>query len=228
MRIPGLGRLNKTTGTYIGATFADEPLDAVVVTPATATLCVGTIQTLVASGSANIMGATNNATLGAAATLTTATSNTQPTAFCNRFAQYWSQTIYTAAELTASGLSVGSNITSITYTTTSQGDAANNTNFSIKIGNTASSVLTAFQTTGLTNVYGPSTFVHAIGANLITFSTNYIWDGVSNLIIDVRHDGIDSINNSITYFTAAPDNKNITADSLEKTISIKIETDCFF
>lgn len=202
---------NILTGTYVGTSFADEPLSAVVVTPSTATLCVGAIQSLVATGSANTMGATNNATLGAAVTLTTATSGTQPTAFCNRYAQYWNQTIYTAAELTASGLSAGSNISSITYTTTTQGDAANNTNFSIKIGNTASTVLTAFQTTGLTNVYGPSSFVHVIGANLISFSTNYVWDGLSNLIIDVRQDGIDSINNTITYFTAAADNKNISA-----------------
>lgn len=35
-------------------------------------------------------------------------------------------------------------------------------------------------------------------------------DGTSNIILDVRHDGVDN-QNAITFFTAAADNKNINA-----------------
>ena len=171
------------------------------------TICTNGVMSLTANG--GTIGSSGNATLGTGTSLTSAT--TQPTAFCNRWAQYWGQTIYTAAELTAAGLTSGSSITSIAYNTTSQGDANDNANYAIRIGNTSNTTLSAFQTTGLTTVYGPTTYTHAIGTNTITFTTPYVWDGSSNIIIDVRHDGVDLSNNAITYYTAASDNKTITA-----------------
>jgi hypothetical protein len=199
------GSLCQNTATF---TVTVKPLpSAVTITPPAATICTGASQTLTASG--GTIGGSGNAVLGTATTLTNAID--QPTAFCNRWAQYWNQTIYTQAELLAAGLTAGSSISSVTYTTTTQGDAANNTNFSIRIGTTASTTLSAFQTTGLSVVYGPATYVHSIGANTITFTTPYVWDGVSNIVLDVRQDGIDNINNAITTFTAAADNKNFEA-----------------
>lgn len=103
---------------------------AVTVTPPTSSICLNASQSLTASGGTT--GGAGNATLGTDITLTSASS--QPTAFCNRWAQYWNQTIYTAAELAGAGLTAGTSITSVTYFTTSQGDANNNTNFSIRIG----------------------------------------------------------------------------------------------
>jgi hypothetical protein len=147
-------------------------------------------------------------TVGNATTLTSAT--TQPTAFCNRWAQYWNQTVFTAAELQALGLTAG-NITSIAYNITTLGSGSNVTNFSISIGTTSNTALTAFQTTGLTTVYGPSTYNHQVGVNTITFATPYYWDGVSNIIVDVRQNGADSTNNAITYFTATTANTTISA-----------------
>lgn len=146
--------------------------------------------------------------VGNATTLTSAT--TQPTAFCNRWAQYWNQTVFTAAELQALGLTAG-NITSIAYNITTLGSGTNVTNFSISIGTTSNTALTAFQTTGLTTVYGPSTYNHQVGVNTITFATPYYWDGVSNIIVDIRQNGADSTNNAITYFTATTANTTISA-----------------
>ncbi|MFY8008964.1 MAG: T9SS type A sorting domain-containing protein, partial [Flavobacterium sp.] len=146
--------------------------------------------------------------VGNATTLTSAT--TQPTAFCNRWAQYWNQTVFTAAELQALGLTAG-NITSIAYNITTLGSGTNVTNFSISIGTTSNTALTAFETTGLTTVYGPSTYNHQVGVNTITFATPYYWDGVSNIIVDIRQNGADSTNNAITYFTATTANTTISA-----------------
>jgi len=193
---------------------------AVTVTPATTTICSGQSVALVASG--GTVGGAANATLGNGVGLTGATA--QPTAFCNRWAQYWNQTIYTVTELQNAGLTAGSTISSVTYTTTSQGDASNNTNFSIRIANTASSTLSAFQTTGFTTVFGPTSYTHVIGTNTITFSTPFVWNGTSNIILDVLQDGVDNLNNAITTFTAASDNKNFEAHTSTTSSTTPIQT----
>ncbi|WP_286913566.1 T9SS type A sorting domain-containing protein [Flavobacterium sp. UBA4197] len=184
-----------------------NPLPVVTVSAANPTVCEGASTTLTALTS--VIGP-GTVAIGTGTTLTSATN--QPTAFCNRFDQYWNQTVYTAAELTAAGLKAG-NITSIAYNITTLGDAANVTNFTIRIGTTTNSTLTGFTTTGLNLVYGPSTYAHAVGVNTITFATPYVWDGVSNIILDIRQDGVDATNNAVTYYTATTGNMTISAVS---------------
>jgi hypothetical protein len=181
------------------------------VTPTVNPICEGssTVITTTSMGAAS-----GNAIIGTASTLTGATA--QPTAFCNRWPNYWSQTIFTAAELTAAGLVAG-NITALSYDITTLGDAATNNNFTIKIGTTAGTNFastTFLSTASFTNVYGPATYTHtASGLNTITFSTPFVWDGVSNIVVNVTHDGADAINNSRTYFTATADNKTLWVNS---------------
>ncbi len=147
-------------------------------------------------------GAPSTATIGTATTLTGATN--QPTAFCNRWKQYWCQMVFTAAELTSAGLTAG-NISGITFNINTLGDGTNVTNFRIALG-TAPSTLTGFTTNGLTNVYGPATYTHAIGVNTIDFDGYYNWDGTSNILVDIRQTGNDQTNNAQTYFTATTNN----------------------
>ena len=117
------------------------------------------------------------------------------------------QTIYTAAELSAAGLSAG-NITSMAYNITTLGDDATNPNFTVKISNTSLTAFTAFvpTTTGFTTVYPASTYTHSIGQNVINFSTPFLWDGTSNIIVDVQMDGADITNNAQTYYTPTAGN----------------------
>jgi hypothetical protein len=152
--------------------------------------------------------APSSVTIGTGVNLSGAT--TQPTAFCNRWKQYWCQMVYTAAELNAAGLVAG-NITSLSFRITTLGDAANVTNFSVSLGPVGTSTLTGFTTTGLTTVYGPATYTHAVGVNTITFSTPYAWDGVSNILVDLKQNGADLTNNAITYFTPTAGNTCATA-----------------
>jgi hypothetical protein len=194
---------NCTTSTTITATINVAP--SAVVINQTGSQCVGQVKTLTATGGY----APATGTVGTATTLTTA-NGLEPTAFNNRYEQFWMQTVYTAADLTAAGVTAGP-ITSIAYNITTLGDAATNPLYEIRIGTTANSVLTAFQTTGLNLVYGPVTQTHAIGVNTINFSTPYIWDGVSNIIVDLRHEGVDSANNAQTYYTATAGNTVILA-----------------
>ncbi|WP_341902465.1 T9SS type A sorting domain-containing protein [Fluviicola taffensis] len=184
-----------------GTTYTDEPLTGVTssVTASTTTLCAGSPTTLTASLSKNV-----SAVIGTATTLTGATA--QPTAFCNRWSSYRMQTIYTAAELTAAGLSAGP-ITSMSFNITTLGDGATNANFIVKVGTTGLTAFTDFvATTGYTTVFPSAIYTHAVGVNVINFSTPYIWDGTSNIVVEVSHSGANSINNSQTYYTATAGN----------------------
>lgn len=160
-------------------------------------VCINTAQELAITGAS----VTRTATVGNATTQTDATE--ELTAFSNRRITYRSQTIYTAAELRAAGLQAG-NIVSIAYNISTIGDGATNANYTVKIGTTANDVFanSTYQSeTGFTTVYGPATYTHAIGVNTIPFTTPFVWDGVSNLVISVSHSGADSINNARTYYT---------------------------
>ena len=206
---------NSLTRSVTGTAYTDEPNLGVSATAAAslATVCAGSPTSL----SMSLQRANGNIILGADTTLTSAT--TQPTAFCNRWSGYRSQTVYTAAELTAAGLSAGA-INSMTYNITTPGDALTNASFTVKIGTTTLSALTTnFEsTTGYTTVYPAQTYTHtASGLQTINFSTPYTWDGVSNIIIEVSHAGANSINNSITYYTATTGNTVLTATSTSAT-----------
>ncbi len=181
--------------------------DVPAITSATATPAT------ICEGGSSVLSAVNtvfepglSTSIGTETNLTAATA--QPTAFCNRWSNYWSQTIYTAAELTAAGLSAG-NITSMAYNITTPGDATTNANFNVKIGTIGSGTFastTFVPTTSFTNVYGPATYTHTgSGLQTVNFTTPFVWDGTSNIVINVTMDGANSINNSRTYYSAKTD-----------------------
>ena len=180
------------------------------------TSATSSVEPLCSGSSTTLTAVSNIATtaIGSGTSLTAATA--QPTAFCNRWPNYWSQTIYTVADLNAAGLVAG-NITSLAYNVATLGDAATNANFTVNIGATSNinfATTTFVSTAAFTNVYGPSTYTHtATGWNVITFTAPYVWDGVSNIIIEITHDGADAINNSQTYYTATSDNKTLWVNS---------------
>ncbi len=188
-------------GSYTGTSYSDEPLfgSSASATASVSTVCSGSPSVLTAKVVKN-----GSAAIGTATTLTSAT--TQPTAFCNRWSSYRMQTVYTAAELTAAGLQAGP-ITSMSFNIATLGDAATNANFIVKVGPTALSALTDFvSTTGYTTVFPAATYTHAVGVNVINFSTPYIWNGTSNIVVEVSHDGANLTNNAQTYYTATTGN----------------------
>ncbi len=152
--------------------------------------------------------------VGTATTLTAAID--QPTAFCNRWSQYRAQYVFTAAELLASGLTAGV-ITSVSFNITTLGDSANNANFIVRMGTTASPTLTTTFVTGLPIVYGPATYTHAVGVNKINFATPFSWDGTSNVIVEVSHSGANATNNAQTYYTATAGNTVVYSTSASPT-----------
>ena len=137
-------------------------------------------------------------TIGTGTSLTT--SSGYPTAYGNFWYQDWQQIVYTAAELQAAGLTAG-NITALAMNISGLPGPASVSGYSIKIATTAASTLSTFTTTGLTNVFGPSTVTPASGWNTITFSTPFYWDGISNILVDIRGDGAYGSANATTYYT---------------------------
>lgn len=190
------------TSTYVGATYADEPLTGATAsaTASNTTVCSGTSSSLSAvlirPGSAVVVGN---------GTLTTGTTE-ELTSFCNRRASYKQQTIYTAADLSAAGLSAGP-ITSIGYRIISVGSGTSTSNFSVSIGTTALSALTDYvSSTGFTVCRPAATYNHVVGLNTIPFSTSFVWDGTSNIIVEVNHSGADALYNAETVYTTTGSN----------------------
>ncbi|MFH2095519.1 MAG: hypothetical protein ABIJ16_07435, partial [Bacteroidota bacterium] len=66
--------------------------------------------------------------------------------------------------------------------------------FEIKIKTTSSTALTTTFETGMTSVYYASTYTETAGWNMHTFSTPFIWDGASNIVIETCFN-----NGSYTY-----------------------------
>lgn len=160
------------------------------VTPATATICEGTVQNLASQGVVS-----GDAILG------TGTTAPGTTSFPNPLSAYYGgtkhQMVYTASELTAQGMAAGSSITSVSFDLNTFAAHACN-NFTIRMGNTALNTLTGF-VSGTSTVYGPTTFTpSATGIVTFTLTTPYTWDGTSNIVVETVHNAGNSGNGSGT------------------------------
>jgi hypothetical protein len=149
--------------------------------------------------------------LGSGTSVTSSTG--YPTAFGNYWYQTWQQYLFTASELSAIGLTAG-NITSISFSTSTV-PIPNTpiTDYNVQLGATTNTALSSFVTTGLVNVYGPTTITATLGLNTVNFSTPYNWDGVSNIIIDIRQTEFFGNGNAQTYYTTTANNSVLYAYS---------------
>lgn len=100
------------------------------------------------------------------------------------------QYLFTAAELTAAGFAPG-NFTALSFSVTSNGTGTMN-NFTIKMGNTASTSLNTAYDAAPPVVFGPVAYTTVAGLNTHTFATPFNWNGISNVIIEVCHDVVSS------------------------------------
>lgn len=57
-------------------------------------------------------------------------------------------------------------------------------NYNVAIATTTLTNITAFQTTGFTTYFSAASYVPVVGTNSHVFSTPFVWDGVSNIIIE--------------------------------------------
>jgi hypothetical protein len=108
------------------------------------------------------------------------------------FTTYWmdgrTQMLFTAAELTAAGIPANAVFTKIGFNVLTA-DPAPMSGFNVKFQATTMTSLTSFVTSGtwVTGFSGTYT-VPGTGTQNITMQNNYIWNGISNLLIEICYD----------------------------------------
>lgn len=149
----------------------------------------------------NCLSTVNYTNVGTATTSNGTTAWPAPFGNFRRSARH--QMLYRASELTALGLKAGM-ITEIGFDVASVNGTASYTDYEVKMGCTALTTMPASFQGGLTTVFPAGTVIISTGWNMIQFSTPYIWDGTSNIIIDVCFDmlGVASTTNASTRYSS--------------------------
>jgi hypothetical protein len=175
-------------------------------TPGTICTTNGDIAKLVANGG----------TIGGEFSFGTAANQNTATSYPSVYSAYYGgqrmQMLITAAELIAQGMQAGM-INSITFPVVSLGtnwggSITSCQDFQVSIGSTSATSLTAFES-GLTQVVAPANYTPVVGyTNEHVFLSPFMWDGVSNLIIETTfsnnflggtNDGVITYNTSTSY-----------------------------
>jgi len=131
----------------------------------------------------------------------TTTSSAYPAPYTVYYGGQRMQMLILASELTSAGFVAGSKINNIQFPVVSLGSNWGSTvtscnSFQVSIGATALTTLSAFQT-GLTQVVAPANFTPTVGyTNTHTFSSPFVWNGTSNIIIET------TFSNNITGVSA--------------------------
>lgn len=158
--------------------------------------CAGSIAPL----SVTDNGLSSQVNFGTESLVADSTTSSHPNTFSGWYGGHKVQMIYLASELTAKGMVAGSKISSIAFDIASYNSNAACNDFRIKIGTTNASVATAtFQnSTNLQTVYNQTYVPSQTGWVTFQFTSPFIWDGVSNIIIETAHNSGNSGNGSGT------------------------------
>ncbi len=124
------------------------------------------------------------------------TADSFPTPYADRFESTRAQYLYRAADLMTAGVPAG-NLTALGFNVVSLNGGTMLENYTIKLALTSQTELTAW-IPGATTVYGPIDFLPAIGLNEHTFNNGFLWDGTSNLVVEVCHSPPNMVGN---YFS---------------------------
>lgn len=121
-----------------------------------------------------------------------------------------SQFIITASELTAAGICPNSTLTSLAFNVSSKNSSAQYTGFTIKIGNTASNTFASatWLTPAFTTVYSAN-WTTAAGWNQHTFSTGYVWNGTSNIVVETCFNNTGWTSSDYVYYTTTPSGNTV-------------------
>jgi gliding motility-associated-like protein len=197
-------------------TFTVSPfIYSYTLTPPSTTICSGGSNTLTVNfgnttpstcGLSSSGGCTtpNLITIGNGTAANSTTS--YPAIYSNWYKNARHQILYRASELLAAGILPGK-ISSIAWNISSISGTTTYPNFTIKMKCTNIQDLTntAFDNTGLTQVFFSPSVNITTGWNTYSFPTAYEWDGVSNILIDVCSDlTANYTNNSSSPYTITP------------------------
>lgn len=116
----------------------------------------------------------------------TSTATGNQTFLYHLYGGYKHQYIFTADELKKQGLA-GGPITALSFDVVTVG-TANRNDFSISLGATTQAAATGIHiaNSNLTQVYSNSSETFAVGIKTFTFSTPFVWDGSSNIVVQTN------------------------------------------
>jgi trimeric autotransporter adhesin len=110
--------------------------------------------------------------------------------FRAEFTDARTQMVYLASEMTGAGFSAGT-ITQISFNVTTKNSTAPYDGLTIRMKNTATATMTGggvpFEG-GTTTVFGPVSYSTVAGTNTFTLTTPFVWDGTSNVLVEVCFD----------------------------------------
>ncbi len=95
------------------------------------------------------------------------------------------QVVYTAAEINAAGITGAKSLTGLGWYVST---ATSNTipSYQIRMANTSATNSAVHDATALTLVYSPASFTPVAGSfNMLTLNGSFVWDGTSNILVDV-------------------------------------------
>lgn len=162
-------------------TITVNPLPSpITVTPSSANICANTIQSFTVTPTVGTI------TVGTATGTSVAANTPYRQAITT---QERVQYLVTKAELNAAGMYAG-NITSLAFNVTTAGSGTMPT-YDISMGNTPASSFTSttYLTPVFTTVFNGVNILPVLGLNTHTFTTPFVWDGTSNVVINICHTG---------------------------------------
>ncbi len=155
--------------------------------PPAATFCTGGAVNLTASGGASPsfveLGTGTTASIG-----NSSSSTLGPNPLQNWYGGSKQLMLFTQVELNNLGLTTGAQISSIAVNMPAAITAYVLQNLQVKVQNTSLTTLNAFVTSGWTIVRNAANYtLTGAGWNTIAFNSNYTWDGISSLLIEVNY-----------------------------------------
>ena len=113
------------------------------------------------------------------------------------------QFLILASELTAAGLNAG-NFTTIGFNATNLNACAALTNYNMSMASTTVTSITSFTNSGLTTYFSVASYTPVLGINTHTLSSPFVWDGVSNIILQTCFNNSSFSNNVSIQQSATP------------------------
>ncbi|MEZ4807269.1 MAG: hypothetical protein R2815_07305, partial [Flavobacteriales bacterium] len=146
------------------------------------------------------IGSANGSNSGNSVSTSTATSvEVYPTPFMHYYENGRAQYVYRAAEISAAGVPAGSVINNIRWNVTDANGASGIPNYTVKAGTTGSTQTgtnNGFITSPATQ-WGPATYTPTTGANTFALATPFVWNGSTNIVIEICHAGSGFTSNAI-------------------------------